>query len=775
MRPWVVRAISGHSYDVDFDRMYTTFGAKILPPNMYDYLVMVTSKESANAAQWKGFQVDPSAPALDKEHVGKCMQLIPSSSSIKSLAGVPAEFLQSSQNKGNVAVYLHTSILSSGVSFYAVPGGTIITPMSIPWKHVQQIKDLDTGLVIFDKEHLEFSYMTGTGSSNVLRIAGHADSTVDLWCTETRLTVTRNKWTDSKAIICSQQHPLKPGMIRCIMCDCCFSFMQMNRTRPALSAPPPQAALLDQDVIMDVASETAAQSDVQSKASGGSGMRPTGRDSGRMTNQQYKQRRVDKGGRLPWAADQSKQRRTAKAFSDHTKQWADDPEYRKFWSARGADRNNRKYLTHPPWVAEGPYDDPPRANPKVLDKFHDLATSWIGHTEWLMNHNMLPAWPPSRDMTASQWAMRWLMDYWNKHIAHLNGPRERFGPLDVYEDDRVIDLIDYSKLNKDEYDKPDWGPFHNEALQFMKYPWFNPYTLDTKFPGARPKSAGAPGASRAGSSSWSSGTALGAVVALTHPRGTGAITTGMQWSGTDEGFIPHLLVALETTLPELFITMATIMVLSVVIAWCYGRGYLKFSFEVGNSAKAKKNMTDKGMQTESIKPALQHGVHKGKGGSKGDGKSKPCSASGSSRSTPQSARSSRTPSVHSRGVSRAPASPPATPPSMRQIREIRDSFRYHGRPIERMNEGQRAPRLMTDEELRPPHLRPSAGDPWYYAPLSGSCYHLEQNCAGLRNAHNVQSEQSQFGKNRLIVVNGLRPCRMCAGQDRRENSRRRAG
>ena len=106
MRPWVVRAISGHSYNVDFDRMYTTFGAKILSPTKYNYLVMVTSKQNAYAAQWKGFQIDPSAPALDKEHVGKCIQLIPSSPEIKSLAGVPAECLQPSQNKGNVAVYL---------------------------------------------------------------------------------------------------------------------------------------------------------------------------------------------------------------------------------------------------------------------------------------------------------------------------------------------------------------------------------------------------------------------------------------------------------------------------------------------------------------------------------------------------------------------------------------------------------------------------------------------------------------------------------------------
>ena len=112
---------------------------------------------------------------------------------------------------------------------------------------------------------------------------------------------------------------------------------------------------------------------------------------------------------------------------------------------------------------------------------------------------------------------------------------------------------------------------------------------------------------------------------------------------------------------------------------------------------------------------------------------------------------------------------------MRQIREVRDRFRNQGRPIERMNEGHsatevvRRPRPMTDEELRPPHLRASAGDPWYYAPLSGNCYHLEQNCAGLRNARNVQSEESAIGKNRLLCVNNLRPCRLCASQDRRRH------
>ena len=65
-------------------------------------------------------------------------------------------------------------------------------------------------------------------------------------------------------------------------------------------------------------------------------------------------------------------------------------------------------------------------------------------------------------------------------------------------------------------------------------------------------------------------------------------STIIQWDGTDESFIPLLMVALQTTIPELFFVAIIILALSVVTAWCYGRGYLKFSFEVGNSVYAKK-------------------------------------------------------------------------------------------------------------------------------------------------------------------------------------------
>ena len=432
---------------------------------------------------------------------------------------------------------------------------------------------------------------------------------------------------------------------------------------------------------------------------------------------------------------------------------------------------------HKPWVAVGVDDDPPRANQEIVAKFRQLVDLWMGHTEFLVNHDALPACLPSEYTSASQWAMSWLMDYWNRYIAHLTRPEQSFGPLDIYEDDRVIDCVDHAQVNYDEFNRPDWGKFQAEARKFMAYPWFNPYDLTDGAPGAMPKSAGAPAASRAASSSWSSSTAIGAVIVATHPRGTGTISTGMEWGGTDESFIPRLLVALETTLPELFLVMVTVMVLSVVTAWCYGRGYLKFSLEVGNSRKAKNKMTDKGMQTEPAKLALQSGNHQGKGG----GKSKQGSAAGSNRSASQSARSSRTPSVRSASVPRSPGSPPTTPPTMRQIRETHDRTmrqiqenhnrsRNQARPIERINERPaRRPRAMTEDELTLPHLRPSAPDPWYYAPLSGSCYHLEQSCAGLRNARDVRSEESTFGKSRLLCVNNLRPCRLCASEDRRRH------
>ena len=79
----------------------------------------------------------------------------------------------------------------------------------------------------------------------------------------------------------------------------------------------------------------------------------------------------------------------------------------------------------------------------------------------------------------------------------------------------------------------------------------------------------------------------GAVHARTPWRAAGTSTL-IQWDWTDESFIPHLLLALGTTIPEMFFVVIIIMTLSVVIAWCYGRGYFNFSFEVGNLVHAKR-------------------------------------------------------------------------------------------------------------------------------------------------------------------------------------------
>ena len=114
--------------------------------------------------------------------------------------------------------------------------------------------------------------------------------------------------------------------------------------------PQPQAALPDQDVIMEVGSDAAPASDAQSRASGGSSMRPGGYDPGRWTNQQYKQQRIAHRNRLPFHADQSKQRRTAESFDKHGKDWVAKREHRLLWSARGCDRNTRRFLTFPPWL-----------------------------------------------------------------------------------------------------------------------------------------------------------------------------------------------------------------------------------------------------------------------------------------------------------------------------------------------------------------------------------------------------------------------------------------
>ena len=53
-------------------------------------------------------------------------------------------------------------------------------------------------------------------------------------------------------------------------------------------------------------------------------------------------------------------------------------------------------------------------------------------------------------------------------------------------------------------------------------------------------------------------------------------------------------------------------------------------------------------------------------------------------------------------------------------------------------------------------------DPWFYAPVSGGCYHLERNCAGLRNAHIIKDATSTEAKRRVLSFNSLRPCRICA-------------
>ena len=114
--------------------------------------------------------------------------------------------------------------------------------------------------------------------------------------------------------------------------------------------------------------------------------------------------------------------------------------------------------------------------------------------------------------------------------------------------------------------------------------------------------------------------------------------------------------------------------------------------------------------------------------------------------------------------------PPPSPHSQRALYN-------QGRPIERVNE--RSPghaTRVTHNELRERRVQqdrpPASGDPWYYAPLSGECYHLERNCLGLRNARNVQTVLPHEAQNRL-VMQGLRPCRLCASQDRRGHHRRR--
>ena len=52
-------------------------------------------------------------------------------------------------------------------------------------------------------------------------------------------------------------------------------------------------------------------------------------------------------------------------------------------------------------------------------------------------------------------------------------------------------------------------------------------------------------------------------------------------------------------------------------------------------------------------------------------------------------------------------------------------------------------------------------DPWFFAPTSGQCYHLQRNCRGLRNARIISRALSRGDKNRAILMYNLRPCRLC--------------
>ena len=80
------------------------------------------------------------------------------------------------------------------------------------------------------------------------------------------------------------------------------------------------------------------------------------------------------------------------------------------------------------------------------------------------------------------------------------------------------------------------------------------------------------------------------------------------------------------------------------------------------------------------------------------------------------------------------------------------------------------------EDRRNQH-RPQAGyfptdrlglDPWFYAPLSGSCYHLERNCGGLRNSRAIKIACSLYEKRKILTLLHLRPCRICIQSVNRE-------
>ena len=59
------------------------------------------------------------------------------------------------------------------------------------------------------------------------------------------------------------------------------------------------------------------------------------------------------------------------------------------------------------------------------------------------------------------------------------------------------------------------------------------------------------------------------------------------------------------------------------------------------------------------------------------------------------------------------------------------------------------------------HITALGDDPWFFAPSTGQCYHLQRNCHGLRNARIISRASSRGDKNRAILTLNLRPCRLC--------------
>ena len=59
------------------------------------------------------------------------------------------------------------------------------------------------------------------------------------------------------------------------------------------------------------------------------------------------------------------------------------------------------------------------------------------------------------------------------------------------------------------------------------------------------------------------------------------------------------------------------------------------------------------------------------------------------------------------------------------------------------------------------HITALGDDPWYFAAATGECFHLQRNCRGLRNARVINRATSVGDKNRALILNNLRPCRLC--------------